>query len=192
MMKVNPTLTEEEIEVKVPSTLENPSLTASPEMGDSDSPPSPLEKGNIAGVDLEALHETGVLKYNTNLMEQARLMRQNPTKAEKKLWDEVLRSRQTGFKFTRQKPIENFILDFYCSELLLAIEADGEVHNQQKEKDKERDERLSQLGIKVLRLTNQEILEGIQNAQQTIKTTIKQRQKQLSKYSPFQGGWGVK
>lgn len=53
-------------------------------------------------------------------------MRRNPTPAEQKLWEDVLKHRPLGYKFTRQKPLDFFIVDFYCAKLRLAIELDGE------------------------------------------------------------------
>ncbi|MBD3300488.1 MAG: DUF559 domain-containing protein, partial [Candidatus Moranbacteria bacterium] len=59
--------------------------------------------------------------YNCALTREARENRKNPTKAEKLFWHLVLRRRQTGYKFHREKPINMFILDFYCSNFRLAI-----------------------------------------------------------------------
>ena len=69
--------------------------------------------------------------------------------------------RKTGYKFLRQKPINRFILDFYCSELNLAIEIDGSSHNKRKGYDETRDKFLYQIGIKTIRFTNDEILNQI-------------------------------
>jgi alanyl-tRNA synthetase len=147
--------------------------------------PQPPCKGESKSLVLdESLHESGVFKYNTKLLEQAKQMRENPTQAEQVLWDECLRSSKAEYKFTRQKPIDNFILDFYCSELLLAIEADGEIHDKSKEQDSVRDEKLNQLGIKVLRLTNNQILDETEKVKSLIKTEIENREKELEKQQP--------
>ena len=125
----------------------------------STSPPSPLTltgKGEqdvktlpvkgVGGYKFQDTHfEHGGLKYSQALIEQADKMRKEPTAAEKYLWDNLLRSSQLGVKFTRQKPIHNFILDFYCSELLLGIEADGDIHELQQEQDQLRTEYLATL-----------------------------------------------
>jgi len=67
--------------------------------------------------------------YNSKLKPQARRMRNNPTAAEKRFWYEVLRNKKFfNFNFLRQKVILNYIVDFYCSELMLVIELDGETH----------------------------------------------------------------
>lgn len=74
----------------------------------------------------------------------------------------MLRSRQFAqYKFLRQKPIGNYIVDFYCSELQLVIEIDGDSHAQQIEYDDERTRFLNGLGLVVVRYTNQEVLQNL-------------------------------
>ncbi|MDX1919790.1 MAG: valine--tRNA ligase [Candidatus Caenarcaniphilales bacterium] len=158
------------------------------ELAKLESPPNPLDRGNKV-VPEEALFETGELKTNVQLLESARNMRKNPTAAEEKLWNEVLRNSQTGCKFTRQKAVGNFILDFYCSELLLGIEVDGEVHANQKEYDQERTKFLNSIGIEIIRFTNDEVLNQIDKVQKTFSKVIQSRKESIS--SPCQGGWGV-
>jgi len=75
---------------------------------------------------------------------------------------------KTGFKFSRQKPINRFILDFYCSKLNLAIEIDGGSHIKKKANDILRDKFLSQIGIQTIRFTNEEILSDLGNVKQKI------------------------
>jgi len=96
----------------------------------------------------------------------ARALRKNQTNAEKSLW-EILRGRRFyGYKFRRQHPIsKKYILDFFCVETNLAIELDG-IHHQIKEQknyDEERTEELKLLGIKVIRFTNDEVLNNIED-----------------------------
>ena len=66
------------------------------------------------------------LPYNSKLVDRAKQMRRNPTPAEKKLWEEYLKT--FSHRVLRQRPIEHFIVDFYCAALRLVIEIDGEVH----------------------------------------------------------------
>lgn len=73
----------------------------------------------------------GLLQYNKNLKFFARDLRKNMTKAERKLWYEVLKN--IRFQFYRQKPIANFIADFYCPKFNLVIEVDGETHSSERE-----------------------------------------------------------
>jgi len=111
---------------------------------------------------VEAFHQLhGSVDYRSGLTYMAKKNRYTPTKAEEIMWQKLLRYRNTGYKFTRQKPIDRFILDFYCSELNMAIEIDGGSHNKKKEYDFERDRFLSQIGIVTLRFTNEEILNDL-------------------------------
>src|SRR5680860_1794259 len=72
------------------------------------------------------------IPYKKSLTTKARENRKNPSKAETKVWYEILQDKGfENYKFIRQKPLDNFIVDFYCSELLLAIEIDGDSHSEQ-------------------------------------------------------------
>ncbi len=69
-----------------------------------------------------------IIPYNPRLKELARQLRNNSTKAEVFLWQKIKRKQYYGYDFHRQKPIDNFILDFFCHELMLGIEVDGYSH----------------------------------------------------------------
>lgn len=85
-------------------------------------------------------------------------MRNNPTLAEKKMWD-LLRKNFKVAHFARQKPLDNFIVDFFCNEFKLIIEVDGEVHTFQKEKDLERDNLfLVKYNLVTIRFSNDMVL----------------------------------
>jgi len=84
---------------------------------------------------------------------QAEYMRMNPTDAEKILWN-VIKNKKLGHKFRQQHIIDRFIVDFYCIEKSLAIEADGTIHDNQKERDEDRDIILNSLGVNILRFSN--------------------------------------
>lgn len=107
-------------------------------------------------------------------------MRKNPTPAELKIWNELLSNRPQNYKFLRQKPIGNYILDFYCSELLLGIEIDGDIHQQNQEYDNQRNDYLTACGIKIARFKNDEVL----NSFKKIKSEILKIIFILNKYSP--------
>ncbi|VAW16378.1 Leucyl-tRNA synthetase [hydrothermal vent metagenome] len=95
------------------------------------------------------------------LLERAKEMRKNPTKAEAKLW-EALRDKKTGFKFRRQHPIYKYIPDFVCLEKRLIIEIDGEIHQYQLDEDAERQLILEEKkGYHFLRFTNEQVLNDI-------------------------------
>ena len=88
----------------------------------------------------------------------SRNLRNDMTDAEKKLWT-ALRGRQlNGFKFRRQHPAGNYILDFVCLEAMLVIELDGGQHQQQQFYDQQRDSWLVAQGFRVLRFWNNEVL----------------------------------
>ena len=104
------------------------------------------------------------IPYDKNLVSRARELRKETTEAEKLFWEKILENKKlANFKFTRQKPLDHFIVDFYCSSLSLIIEIDGEVHDFQKERDRERDYLLEQkFGLKIIRYTNKKILDNIE------------------------------
>ncbi|MFA7717088.1 MAG: endonuclease domain-containing protein [Candidatus Absconditabacterales bacterium] len=88
-------------------------------------------------------------------------MRQKPTPAEEKMREGILKHRPLGYKFTRQKPIGSFIVDFYCAKLSLAIEVDGEIHKKRRQYDRERSNSLSNQGVSIARYRNNDVLTKI-------------------------------
>ena len=104
----------------------------------------------------------GFIHYNKKLTNLARENRKNPTAAESKMWNEVLRMRHfADYKFSRQKPIADFIVDFYCSALHLVIEIDGDSHAEAVEYDAARTAALNARGIAVVRYANDEALKNL-------------------------------
>ncbi len=106
-------------------------------------------------------------------------MRSNMTKAEKKLW-QMLRKRSIhGFLFTRQRPVLEYVADFMCKELLLIIEADGDIHetDEQKKKDQRRDADLRDAGFSILRYKNWEILASPNEVYAEIKVWVEEKMK---------------
>ncbi|MEA5463320.1 endonuclease domain-containing protein [Leptothoe sp. PORK10 BA2] len=96
------------------------------------------------------------------LLQRARELRQQQTPAEVILW-ECLRARQFyGYKFRRQHNIGRFIADFYCIEAQLVIEVDGPIHDSQREKDAARDTWMESVGLRVLRVTNLQVQEDLE------------------------------
>ncbi len=92
------------------------------------------------------------------LAEQARAMRRAMTAAEKCLWERLRHHRLGGLHFRRQQRLGPFIVDFYCHEARLVVEVDGEVHEQQRERDAERDRFLASGGLRILRFPNDQVL----------------------------------
>ena len=103
----------------------------------------------------------------------ARIMRKNPTDAEEKLWL-YLRNNQTGFKFRRQHPLYNYVVDFYCHSLRLAIEIDGGIHEdeEQKSKDLEKANEILNLGIYLIRFSNEQVMFDSDEVMNQILSTI--------------------
>lgn len=101
--------------------------------------------------------------YNKNLKKASRDLRNNMTDAEKLLWSRLRNKQILDLQFYWQKPILNYIVDFYCPAANLVIECDGSQHftNEGLESDRIRDEALSQLGLKVLRFDNLQVLNEI-------------------------------
>ena len=97
--------------------------------------------------------------YNKNLKQASRDLRNNMTDAEKLLWSRLRNKQILGLQFYRQKPLLNFIVDFYCPAANVVIECDGGQHftDEGLEADRVRDEALAQLGLKVLRFDNGQI-----------------------------------
>ena len=118
----------------------------------------------------------GYLTGNDNkiesLLKKAKEMRKSPTQTEEIIW-EILRDEKLGFQFRRQHIIDHFIIDFVCLKKGLIIEIDGDIHDLQKERDIERDNRLKELGFSILRFSNDNILSDIDMVISKIKETIK-------------------
>jgi very-short-patch-repair endonuclease len=105
----------------------------------------------------------GFIPYNKKLTALARENRNNPTAPESRMWNEVLRMRHFAkYKFLRQKPIANFIVDFYCAELRLAIEIDGDSHAASAEHDAAKTGALNALGISVVRYFNNDVMKNLE------------------------------
>ncbi|MEP7265379.1 MAG: endonuclease domain-containing protein [Bacteroidota bacterium] len=103
-----------------------------------------------------------------NTFEKARLLRENMTEAELLLWNKLNR-RQLGERFKPQHPIDIFIADFYCHQLKLVIEVDGKIHMERKEYDIGRTAEINNYGITIIRFSNNEIINNIENVLQKIK-----------------------
>lgn len=97
------------------------------------------------------------------IFENARELRTNQTKAEIILWNHLRARRFDNLKFRRQHPILHFIADFYCHELRLIVEIDGEYHEktEQQKLDNSRTQELEQLGYSVVRFQNNEVFEDV-------------------------------
>jgi len=127
--------------------------------------PSPVERGEVQ------THRTADLKLYDSLKLRVKEMRQNPTKAEEFLWKH-LRGDKFDVRFRRQIIVDNFIVDFINLEKKVIIEVDGEIHDHQKERDEARTQILENLGYKVLRFNNKDVLDDLQNVLEKIKSEL--------------------
>jgi very-short-patch-repair endonuclease len=118
-----------------------------------------------------------IIPYNPELKALARKLRNNSTYMEILLWEYLKGRRMKGYDFDRQKPIDNYIVDFYCKDLFLAIEIDGESHYGKEKKDEKRDKRLSQLGVTVLRFDDLELRYDLKRVLETIDKWIDENSK---------------
>ena len=96
------------------------------------------------------------------IRQRAKELRWPMTPAETALWERLKGKQLHGLKFRRQHPLHHFILDFYCHAHRLIIEIDGGIHQQQKDYDESRTEWLTQRDFKVIRFTNEEVLNDIE------------------------------
>ncbi|MBD0350931.1 MAG: endonuclease domain-containing protein [Flavisolibacter sp.] len=113
-----------------------------------------------------------------NIFQYAELLRKNMTPAEKMLWDRFYKN-QLGVRIRRQHPIGKYIADFYCHEAKLIIEIDGDIHliKENKEYDIGRKVCLNEFGIEIIRFTNDEVMNNVEEVIQKIKSKIEQRRK---------------
>ncbi|MFH1563891.1 MAG: DUF559 domain-containing protein [Nitrospirota bacterium] len=103
-----------------------------------------------------------IIPYNPKLKELARQLRKNSTLSEVLLWNQI-KGKAFGYEFHRQIPIDEFIVDFYCHELMLAIEIDGDSHSYKYNYDTARQDKLEKLGVTFIRFNDLEIKKDMDN-----------------------------
>jgi very-short-patch-repair endonuclease len=128
--------------------------------------------------------------YNAkpHIFEKAKALRNNMTNSELKLWEKLKGKQMLGLRFRPQHPIDIFIADFYCHPIKLVIEVDGGIHKSkdQKEYDIGRTAELNYWEIEVIRFTNEEIENKINEVIKEIEKTCIKRQSEFPQ-SPLQG-----
>jgi very-short-patch-repair endonuclease len=109
-----------------------------------------------------------------DIFRKAKELRRYETESEKRLWARLCRNQLMGLKFRRQHPINRFIVDFYCVKIKLVIEVDGNIHEipENKVYDIGRSQILNDFGIKVIRCTNEEIIEDIEKVIKNIEMNV--------------------
>ncbi|WP_430429510.1 endonuclease domain-containing protein [Maribacter litoralis] len=116
-----------------------------------------------------------IIPYHPYLVELAKKLRNNMTLGEIALWREI-KGKKLGRKFSRQIPIDQYIVDFYCKNLQLAIEVDGSIHFKEghQEKDRIRQERLESLGVHMLRFSDTDVKNNLSSVLEEIKGYIEE------------------
>ena len=111
------------------------------------------------------------LEYNQKLSTRARQLRKRSTLSEILLWNQ-LKMKKLGYQFFRQKPIGNYIVDFYCQRLNLVIEIDGSSHKSKPDYDQFRDEYFNLIGLHIIRFTDKEVIGNMSSVLKIIKDHI--------------------
>jgi very-short-patch-repair endonuclease len=119
-----------------------------------------------------------VFFYNPKLKQLASNLRKNSTLSEVLLWNKLKRKQLLDYDFGRQKPVDNYIIDFFCPKLNLAVEIDGITHGEEValRKDAERQKKLESLGIKFLRFTEGQIRRNLWAVLAEIENWIKKNE----------------
>jgi very-short-patch-repair endonuclease len=111
------------------------------------------------------------LPYSTDLKEFSRKLRNNSTLSEVLLWNRIKNKSLMGYQFNRQKPLDRYIVDFYCKELKLVIEIDGASHNYPEAylSDEKRQNTLESMGLKFIRFHDIDLKRNIENVIRSIE-----------------------
>lgn len=105
----------------------------------------------------------GRIRTSRIVQQWAKEHRQPLTAAEAVLWQRLRRKQVAGLKFRRQHPLGPFIADFYCAARRLVIEVDGPIHQNQQEQDAERTAQFEASGHRVIRFSNEEVLNNVED-----------------------------
>jgi very-short-patch-repair endonuclease len=124
------------------------------------------------------------LYYDPKLKQRSRELRKNSTLAEVLLWKQLKGSRMLGYSFLRQRPIYKYIVDFYCPQLKLVIEIDGESHRERFLSDQMRQKNLESLGLNVLRFHDRDVKRDMANVLRCIQNWIEQHVKESDQRHP--------
>jgi len=133
------------------------------------------------------------LPYNKNLKTFSRKLRNDSTLSEILLWNELKAGKMMEYKFNRQKPMLNYIVDFYCKPLKLVIEVDGVSHDNQVSYDRDlvRQRELEKFGLSFLRFDDLDVKRNMSSVLRTIEGYIKDFEKRNSiPPTPFPRGSG--
>ena len=115
-----------------------------------------------------------IISYDPKLKELSRELRKRSTLSEVLLWNQLKQRQMRGYQFLRQRPIDQYIVDLFCPELMLAIEVDGDSHNLEKQigQDPIRQRRLESLGVCFLRFADSDVKKNMNGVLQRIAAWI--------------------
>ena len=114
-------------------------------------------------------------KINNEKLKLAKEFRKKMTLAEKAFWNMVRQNQVEGLHFRRQQVIHGFVADFFCNQIGLVVEIDGGIHEQQKDYDKLRDHIISACGVKVIRFSNEDVVNKSGWVLQKLKEEIRSK-----------------
>ncbi len=115
------------------------------------------------------------LLYRPDLKGLARQLRKQGVFSEVLVWDRLKGRKMRGYQFTRQKPIGDYIVDFYCGKFKLVIEIDGDSHSGRFDCDSKRQRFLESIGLTVLRFHDSEVKSDMANVLMAIEGWIEGR-----------------
>jgi very-short-patch-repair endonuclease len=124
---------------------------------------------------MKELDKNMYFRAKPGVMNLAKMLRNNMTFHEKLLWEKLKGKQICGIRFRRQHPINFFIADFYCHEVKLVVEIDGEIHNDKMDYDDGRSAEMEKFGIVVIRFTNYEVETNIVTVVNKIEMTVNER-----------------
>ena len=122
--------------------------------------------------------------YNPKLKELARTLRNNSTLSEVLLWNHLKGKQMRGYDFHRQKPIDNYIVDFFCPRLRLIIEIDGQSHAFKGKEDEKRKNRLELLGFYISRFDDLDVKKNMEGVLAAIEKWIEEYEQTQHKTHP--------
>jgi len=122
-----------------------------------------------------------IVPYKLRLKKYAQDLRRNMTLAEVLLWKRLKGRQVCGCDFDRQRPIGEYIVDFYCKELRLAVEVDGQSHDLKPDEDARRQRELEHFGVRFLRFWDQEVKTDMRSVVETIERWIRDHGKERTR-----------
>jgi very-short-patch-repair endonuclease len=115
------------------------------------------------------------IRYNPRLKKISRTLRKNMTLSEILLWQQLKKKQALGYDFHRQKPIDKYVVDFYCPRLKLVIEIDGDSHDGKEDADRKRQEKLESLGLTVMRFWDSDVKSNVDGIVEQLREWIEAR-----------------